>query len=233
MTRFSLLTFPTQFSTWPRAALSAAAFLLLACSCFSQTRREVVVDAPTDLVWYDEVERAVQAHRAGNVVLAVDLSRNRLRELPADLMLLTDLTYLIVSRNKLSSLPEWAVEMTDLKAFIADYNRFEEFPEELLRMPHLKQVSLGENFLRAIPLDIDAMADLEILSLWGNVLARFPASLGNLEHLQVLDLLHNEMTVDEQDQLKALLPEVQLNLSEPCNCEFDAGFSTYPTGNRP
>ena len=40
---------------------------------------------------------------------------------------------------------------------------------------------------------------------------RFPASLGNLEQLQILDLLHNEMTVDEQDMLTALLPDVQLN----------------------
>ncbi|MGB1384002.1 MAG: leucine-rich repeat domain-containing protein [Flavobacteriales bacterium] len=233
MARFSILNVRLPFSTRPRAVWSAAALLLFASSCFSQSRREVVVGAPTDLVWYDDVESAVQAQRAGNVVLAVDLSRKRLRELPADLRLLTDLSYLIVSRNKLASVPEWALEMTDLKALVADYNRFEEFPQELLRMPHLKQVSLGENFLRAIPLDIDAMVDLEILSLWGNVVARFPASLGNLEHLQVLDLLHNEMTVDEQDQLKALLPDVQLNLSEPCNCEFDAGFSTYSTGNRP
>ena len=78
-------------------------------------------------------------------------------------------------------------------------------------------------------MDIDMMAGLEILSLWGNVLARFPASLGNLEQLQILDLLHNEMTVEEQDMLQALLPDVQLNLSEPCDCEFDTGFTTYPT----
>ena len=118
---------------------------------------------------------------------------------------------------------------SDLKALVADHNRIQDFPEVLLKMPHVEQLSLGENYLRGIPLDIDMMAGLEILSLWGNVLARFPASLGNLERLQILDLLHNEMTVEEQDMLQALLPDVQLNLSEPCNCEFDAGFTTYPT----
>ena len=71
-------------------------------------------------------------------------------------------------------------------------------------MPNVEQLSL-EKLPEGIPLDIDMMAGLEILSLWGNVLARFPASLGSLERLQILDLLHNEMTVEEQDMLQALL----------------------------
>lgn len=211
-------------------------FMLLLAVCWSiavgaqgQARREVVQNVPADVVWYEDVEQAVQAQVNGEVVLAVDLSRQRLKTLPPDLMLLHDLTYLIVSRNKLESFPDWLQEKTDLKALVADHNRIQDFPEVLLKMPHVEQLSLGENYLRGIPLDIDMMAGLEILSLWGNVLARFPASLGNLEQLQILDLLHNEMTVEEQDMLQALLPDVQLNLSEPCDCEFDTGFTTYPT----
>lgn len=198
-----------------------------------QGRREVVQGAPRDLVWYDDLEEAMLAQAQGEVVLAVDLTRNRLSDLPEELKSLPDLTYLIVNRNRLRGLPQWLPELTDLSVLLADYNRMEDFPEVLLRMPQLKQLSLGENFLTGIPLDIDNMTSLEILSLWGNVLASFPASLGNLEQLQVLDLLHNEMTVEEQDMLEVLLPRVQLNLSEPCDCEFDSGFSTYPIRNQP
>jgi len=200
---------------------------------WSQGRREVIPGAPSDLVWYDDVESAVQAQRSGQVILALDLTRNRLTDLPPDLMLLEDLAYLMVNRNRLQGFPGWLEELKDLRVLIADHNRVSEFPDVLLRMPQLEQLSLGENFLTGIPLDIDNMASLEILRLWGNVLASFPASLGNLEHLQILDLLHNEMTVDEQNMLEALLPDVQLNLSEPCDCEFDAGFTTYPIRNRP
>jgi Leucine-rich repeat (LRR) protein len=200
---------------------------------WSQGRREVIPGAPSDLVWYDDVESAVQAQRSGQVILALDLTRNRLTDLPPDLMLLEDLAYLMVNRNRLQGFPGWLEDLKDLRVLIADHNRISEFPDVLLRMPQLEQLSLGENFLTGIPLDIDNMASLEILRLWGNVLASFPASLGNLEHLQILDLLHNEMTVDEQNMLEALLPDVQLNLSEPCDCEFDAGFTTYPIRNRP
>ena len=119
--------------------------------------------------------------------------------------------------------------MSDLKAVVADHNRFRNFPAVLLRMPQLTQISMGDNELQGIPLDIDLISDLEVLSLWSNLLASFPASLGNLTQLQILDLLHNEMTVEEQDMLTALLPKVQLNFSEPCDCDFDAGFQTYPS----
>ena len=153
-------------------------FMLLLAVCWSmavgaqgQARREVVQNVPADVVWYD-VEQAVQAQTNGEVVLAVDLSRQRLKTLP-DLMLFNDLTYLIVSRNKLESF-SIGFKKTDLKASVADHNRIQDFPEVLLKMPHVEHLSLGENYLRGIPLDIDMMEGLEILSLWGNVPARFP-----------------------------------------------------------
>ena len=210
-----------------------ASFLLLALSLqglsWGQARREVIVDLPEDVVWFDHLEEALQAQDSGVVVLALDLSRQRLRDLPTALKQLEDLRYLLVNRNRLDHFPDWLADMTDLKAVVADHNRFRNFPEVLLRMPHLTQISMGDNELQGIPLDIDLIADLEVLSLWSNLLASFPASLGNLTQLQILDLLHNEMTVEEQDMLTALLPEVQLNFSEPCDCDFNTGFQTYPS----
>ena len=63
----------------------------------------MIQGAPTDLVWYEDVEAAVQAQRAGQVILAVDLTRQRLSDLPPDLMLLEDLAYLMVNRNRLQT----------------------------------------------------------------------------------------------------------------------------------
>lgn len=196
---------------------------------WGQARRAVIVDLPEDVVWFDHLEDALQAQDSGAVVLALDLSRKRLRDLPTELKRLEDLRYLLVNRNRLDRFPDWLADMTDLKAVVADHNRFIDFPEVLLRMPHLTQISMGDNELQGIPLDIDLIADLEVLSLWSNLLASFPASLGNLSQLQILDLLHNEMTVEEQDMLTALLPDVQLNFSEPCDCDFSAGFQSYPS----
>ena len=52
--------------------------------------RDVVQNCPADVVWYEDVERRSKRKSNGEVVLAVDLSRNGCKTLP-DLMLLDDL----------------------------------------------------------------------------------------------------------------------------------------------
>ena len=218
---------------------SVPCLVLMALTCLSlplkakgQARRDVVQNTPSDLVWHEGMEEAQIAMSNGELVLAIDLSRNKLKSLPEELQEFEDLRYLLLNRNRLRQLPDWLPELGQLHALILDHNRFDDFPEVLLSMPQLQQLSIGENYLRGIPIDIDHMQGLQYLSLWGNVLASFPASLGNLPDLKVLDLLHNEMTVDEQELLKELMPEVQLNMSQPCNCKFETGFSSYPTDRR-
>lgn len=197
--------------------------LLLLCghgSLWGQARREVV-QAPADVTWWDDLDLALQAQAEGQDVWAFDGSKLKWKEVPTALRELEDLRYLLMSRNKLESLPSWLSSMTDLRVVIADHNRLTYFPDVLLDMPQLVQVSMGENFIDGIPLDIDRMTQLQFLGLWGNVLARFPASLGDLNHLEVLDLLHNDMTEEEQETLKALLPNVRVVMSPPCMCEFE------------
>lgn len=220
----------THFQWTPKINhLTMVLFWAWSMCSWGQARREVIQNAPSDLVWFDDIEEASKAVMEGDIVFALDLSRNRLHELPEELLQFQDLQFLLLNRNKLESLPSWLSQLTQLKAIVLDHNRFYDFPEVLLGMPNLEQLSIGENYLRGIPLDIDHIANLQYLSLWGNVLASFPASLGDLQNLKVLDLLHNEMTADEQDMLRTLLPEVQINMSQPCNCKFETGFSTYPT----
>lgn len=197
--------------------------LLLWCgsgSLLGQARREVV-QAPADVTWWDDLDLALQAQAEGQDVWAFDGSKLKWKEVPNELQELKDLRYLLMSRNKLATLPSWLSSLADLRVVIADHNRLTSFPEVLLDMPQLVQVSLGENFIDGIPLDIDRMNQLRFLGLWGNVLARFPASLGDLNHLEVLDLLHNDMTEEEQETLKALLPNVRVVMSPPCMCEFE------------
>lgn len=219
-------------NTLPCLALMALTFMLMPSKASGQARRDVVQNTPADLVWHDDMEEALGAMSNGELVLAIDLSRNRLKTLPEELLQFRDLRYLLLNRNRLRDLPGWLPQLRQLQALILDHNRFDNVPEVLLSMPQMEQLSIGENYLRGIPLDIDHMRGLQYLSLWGNVLASFPASLGDLPDLKVLDLLHNEMTVDEQEMLRELLPEVQLNMSQPCNCRFDTGFSSYPTDRR-
>jgi Leucine-rich repeat (LRR) protein len=194
----------------------------LSCTlALGQNRRSVIENAPADLVWFDNLDEAVVAQSQGTVVLALDATKSKWKEVPLALLELKDLRYLMLNRNKLESLPDWMSDMKDLRAVVADHNRFERFPRVVLDMPQLTQISLGENYIEAIPLDIDQITKLQYLSLWGNVIGSFPASLGDLRELKALDLLHNEMSEGEQMELREWLPGVLLNMSEPCQCDFD------------
>ena len=87
--------------------------VLLALTCMSvpfkamgQARRDVVQNTPADLVWHDSVEEAQMAMSNGELVLAIDLSRNRLKSLPDGLQQFKDLRYLLLNRNRLRDLPD-------------------------------------------------------------------------------------------------------------------------------
>ena len=114
----------------------------------------------------------------------------------------------------------------DLEAMV----RAKSFREDLyyrlnvvrIRMPALRELHLGDNAIDRIPEDIDRLTSLEVLSVWDNPLEVWPASLGRLPHLKRIDLLHNTMSAEEQEQLKLWLPGIELDMSPPCNCTFDA-----------
>jgi hypothetical protein len=89
-------------------------------------------------------------------------------------------------------------------------------------MPALRELHLGDNAIGRIPEDIDRLTSLEVLAVWDNPLEVWPASLGRLPRLKRIDLLHNTMSAEEQEQLKLWLPGIELDMSPPCNCTFDA-----------
>lgn len=187
---------------------------------WGQARREDIPGVGANTVWFDDLGDALAAHHAGIPVLAMDLTRNKLHELPKGLVELPDLRVLMLHKNRLTGLPLWLTDMDALEVLLLDQNRFTSFPNVLLRMDQLETLSLGDNFIDEIPLDVDHMTSLRHLALWGNLIGRYPASLGDLSNLQTLDLLHNDMTAEEQELVSSMLPKAKVLMSEPCLCEF-------------
>ena len=181
----------------------------------------VLISAQTLPIVYTNLEDAVQANLSGEVVEILELHREKLSELPEILRDFKQLKVLKLEKNKLTSLPLWVSELQSLEVLSVEKNRLESFPECLLLLPNLKELLLGDNLIDAIPLNIDTLQELEHLGLWGNVIRQFPASLSDMPNLKTLDLLYNDMNYDEQSWLKELLPEVLIELSDPCTCTFD------------
>ena len=207
--------------TWQGWRVGLLLVAMTTCTlAWGQARREGIPGVGAGTVWFDDLNEALTAHRAGTPVVALDLTRRKLHTLPGDLVELSALRVLMLHKNRLNDLPPWLAEMESLEVLLLDQNRFDTFPEVLLRMDRLETLSLGDNFIEEIPLDVDHMASLRHLGLWGNLIGRYPASLGDLPNLRTLDLLHNDMTAEEQELVSSMLPQVKVLMSEPCLCEF-------------
>lgn len=187
---------------------------------WGQARREGIPGVGAGVVWFDDLDDALTAHRSGTSVVALDLTRDKLQDLPQGLLELRALRVLMLHKNRLTDLPPWLADMESLQVLLLDQNRFEAFPDVLLQLDQLETLSLGDNFIQEIPLDVDHMASLRHLALWGNLIGRYPASLGDMPNLHTLDLLHNDMTAEEQELVSNMLPQVKVLMSEPCLCAF-------------
>lgn len=192
---------------------------LLAAAAWTAQAQPTGPDRWQNAPVYTSLDAALAANP--DSVFRIDLSRQRLRQVPEALAAFTELRELRLDRNKLDTLPSFLAWFGKLEVFSAEENELTAFPAMMWAWPALRELHLGDNWIAAIPLDIDGMRHLEILGLWSNVVGTFPASLSELPALKRIDLLFNDMTAEEQELLRIWLPDVELVLSEPCRCEFE------------
>lgn len=123
----------------------------------------------------------------------LNLSGNRLAELPADLGRLRRLRILFCSDNAFTRLPEClgdcpALEMVGFKA-----NRITELPAQALPA-RLRWLILTDNALTRVPDALGERPALQKLMLAGNRLQALPDSLANARRLELLRLSVNALT---------------------------------------
>lgn len=190
--------------------------LLLPLGIFGQGEPEVQMDDSSRV--YTSLKAALQAEEP---VYRLHLVRERYRKFPEEIFQFTELRELILDRNKIKEIPSDIVKLTHLEHLSISRNKLTSFPPVVCNLKKLKRLDLSSNDITQIPDEIHRLQKLEVLAIWGNIIGYFPSTLIRLDALRYLDLLHNEMSEQEQERLRNLLPETDLNLSPPCNCTFD------------
>lgn len=128
-------------------------------------------------------------------VKALDLSRNRLRELPEEIGKLINLRYLNLSHNPLSELPETVCGLYNLQTL------------KLVACDHLVRLPEGIGKLRNLRhLEIDRTDNLKSL----------PKGIGKLKSLQTLNKLILTSAKDTEEKLCKLGDIKDLNLIRGC-----------------
>ena len=143
----------------------------------------------------------------------LDLSYNQLRELPAEIGQLANLTTLNLSLNQLKELPVEITQLANLTTLDLTYNQLRELLAEIGQLAHLTTLNLSLNQLRELPAEIGQLTNLTTLNLSDNQLRELPAEITQLADLTTLDLSGNQLR-ELPAEIEQLTNLTTLDLSE-------------------
>jgi len=158
---------------------------------------------------------------------SLDLNGKLQSGFPKSLKLLENLKYLDISRNKLKQLPDFVFELSKLIHLNAGYNNISKienivnlqnlenvnlfannikyFPEILRNQSNLRSVDLSENHISNIPNWIDELINLEDFRISENKLRRLPNSIKNLTNLKILYAMNNRFSFFQKYRIRKML----------------------------
>jgi len=151
-------------------------------------------------------------------VFHLNLSKQKLTELPVEIITFTNLKTLDISKNKLTILPQEIEQLVFLEVFNAEKNDLTKFPIGVTNCKSLKIVNLGRNEIPKVPKEIEKLALLEKLDLWDNPLSDLPSSIRNLKLLKKLDLRGINFDKEIKNRIKSWLPNTNVFIDNSCDC---------------
>ena len=156
-----------------------------------------------------------------NAVYKLDLSKNKLKEFPLEILVFKNLNWLSLYKNKLTIIPEAIRELVFLQDLNLSNNRIDSLPEELFELVNLKVLRAAQNELSFLSANINCLEELETLDLWSNNFEDFPEELESLINLKVLDVRVILLNGEVHENLYGWLPNTKIYISPPCNSCLD------------
>lgn len=140
----------------------------------------------------------------------LNLEKNYLRTLPADIQRLTKLQEVYLFSNKIENLPSTFGTLKNLKVVGLGSNQLKAFPEAIMQLEKLEILDLGGNQITSLPTNIAALKNLKILVLHDNNISHIPESFYDLKKLKKLYLQGNPLDPKDQEMLKKSFRNVEI-----------------------
>ena len=105
-----------------------------------------------------------------------------------------NLKTLNISKNKLINIPDVIGQLVNLDYLALSDNELVELPESISQLVNLKTLNISKNKLINIPDVIGKLVDLDYFSLSDNELAELPCTIGRLINLNTLDISKNKLS---------------------------------------
>ncbi|KAJ8598447.1 hypothetical protein CTAYLR_006876 [Chrysophaeum taylorii] len=144
----------------------------------------------------------------------VTLGRNSIAGLlPREIGLLRSATRLDLSYNKIEELPETVRGLQELIVLNLDHNRLETLPDAIFDCARLENLSVAANRLRALPAFGGGGPALRVLDLTSNLIEELPADIARLANITRIYLGKNRLRSlpIEMADLLDLADEVRLD----------------------
>uniref|UniRef100_A0A336MYS3 CSON003193 protein n=1 Tax=Culicoides sonorensis TaxID=179676 RepID=A0A336MYS3_CULSO len=147
---------------------------------------------------HNKLKEVPEGLEKGKNLLVLNLSYNQIEIIPPSLFInLTDLLFLDLSHNKLETLPPQTRRLSNLQTLILNDNPLELF--QLRQLPSLQnletlQMRNTQRTLANFPTSLDTLSNLVELDLSKNQLQRVPEVLFSLSNLARLNLSENQIT---------------------------------------
>ena len=183
---------------------------------FAKGTSQVLSEQELDTCYiYTTIEKA---SKTPNDVYVLDLTKNKLKAFPVELLLFKNLNILKLGKNKIASVPESISKLIFLQEVDLGKNKLDAFPGGLVELINLKKLVLNQNYIEGIPFMIKNLQKLEYLDMWSNNLRSFPESLNELINLKELDLRVIQFSKEEKERITKLVPNAKIHFSASCNC---------------
>ncbi|CAI9786781.1 unnamed protein product [Fraxinus pennsylvanica] len=133
-------------------------------------------------------------------VRTLDLTHNKLVDIPTEINKLINLQRLILADNVIERLPMNLGKLQSLKVMTLDGNRVTTLPDELGQLVKLERLSISGNLLLNLPETLGSLRNHSLTRYQDtrvgdeeNSIEELPASVCNLIHLKSLSLNNNNM----------------------------------------
>nr|WP_081983983.1 COR domain-containing protein [Massilia sp. JS1662] len=128
-----------------------------------------------------------------NHISDLNLNYNQIREIPADIKLLTKLKRLRITANSLISLPHEIQSLHQLVRLDLAGNSIKEFGTLFRNLKKLQWLDLNYMHLNTVPREIFSLLNLRLLGLAGTQIKNINGAIGKLKNLELLDLSENSI----------------------------------------
>ena len=151
-------------------------------------------------------------------VFSIDLSRQKLFELPKELFRFTSLKTLNLSKNKLSKLEGDLSLLNQLEKIDISSNKFESLPAVLFQLGKLQTLIAAKNEILKIQDEIQYLQSLREIDLYDNPVSDIGSGLTKLKNLEKLDLRGVMYGPTFHQFILSSLPNSLVKMDPPCTC---------------